>query len=199
MCLSRRRHLNLRNKKFQNIAARIEGAAERVFKIMQREIRAYRALSSYPPPVNNIYFFYDQSEPVSDVASAIHAPEMQGRKRRALVVDDAPDITEMIAMLLRYAGYDVVPVFSAIEALNAARLEQFDVVVSDIGMPEMDGYELAESLRALPDYESVPLIAITGFALHDDRNQARNAGFNHFLAKPINPITLIELVEGLAR
>ncbi len=73
------------------------------------------------------------------------------------------------------------------------------MVVSDIGMPEMDGYELAESLRALPDYESVPLIAITGFTLHDDRNQARNAGFNHFLAKPINPITLIELVEGLAR
>jgi two-component system CheB/CheR fusion protein len=103
----------------------------------------------------------------------------------------------MIAMLLRHAGYDVVPVFSAMEALNAARIEQFDVVVSDIGMPEMNGYELAENLRALPDYESVPLIAVTGFSLHDDRNQALNAGFNHFLAKPINPISLIELVEGL--
>ncbi len=124
-------------------------------------------------------------------------PEMEIRKRRALVVDDAPDITEMIAMLLSHAGYDVVSAFSAIEALNAARAEHFDVVVSDIGMPEMNGYELAENLRALPDYEFVPLIAVTGFAMYDDRKQALNAGFNHFLAKPINPLTLIELVEGL--
>ncbi len=164
---------------------------------MQREITAQCAISSYPPPTNSIYFFNNKSEQIPNVASAIHAPETQTRKRRALVVDDAPDITEMIAMLLRHAGYDVVPVFSGMEALNAARLEHFDVVVSDIGMPEMNGYELAENLRALPDYEFVPLIAITGFALHDDRNQALNAGFNHFLAKPINPMTLIELVEGL--
>ncbi len=164
---------------------------------MQREITAQRAISSYLPRANSIYFFNNQGEPISNATSAIHTPDMQKRKRRALVVDDAPDITEMIAMLLRHAGYDVVPVFSAMEALNAARIEQFDVVVSDIGMPEMNGYELAESLRALPDYESVPLIAVTGFSLHDDRNQALNAGFNHFLAKPINPMTLIELVEGL--
>ncbi len=164
---------------------------------MQREIMAHRAISSYLPRANSIYFFKNQGEPISNATSAIHTPEMQKRKRRALVVDDAPDITEMIAMLLRHAGYDVVPVFSAKDALNAARQEHFDVVVSDIGMPEMNGYELAVSLRALPDYECVPLIAVTGFALHDDRNQAFNAGFNHFLAKPINPMTLIELVEGL--
>jgi len=162
---------------------------------MQRESTMKRASSSYLPPTNSTYFFNNQDEPISNAASAIHTPDK--RKRRALVVDDAPDITEMIAMLLRHAGYDVVPVFSGMEALNAARIEHFDVVVSDIGMPEMNGYELAESLRALPDYESVPLIAITGFSLHDDRNQALNAGFDHFLAKPINPMTLIELVEGL--
>ena len=164
---------------------------------MQQDIPAHRAIFPYPSPTSNTYFLNHQSEPISNTASATHTPETQKRKRRALVVDDAPDITEMIAMLLRHAGYDVVPVFSAIEALNAARLEHFDVIVSDIGMPEMNGYELAESLRALPDYQFVPMIAITGFALHDDRTQALNAGFNHFLAKPINPMTLIELVEGL--
>lgn len=164
---------------------------------MRQEIPVHRAASTYLPPTWNVYPFNSQDELSSNADSAIYIPEIKVRKRRALVVDDAPDITEMIAVLLGHAGYDVVSAFSAIEALNAARAEHFDVVVSDIGMPEMNGYELAESLRALPGYEFVPLIAVTGFALHDDRNQALNAGFNHFLAKPINPMTFIELVKGL--
>lgn len=118
-------------------------------------------------------------------------------KRRALVVDDAPDVTEMIAMLLRYAGYDVVTVFSAADAFDTARGEQFDVVVSDIGMPGMSGYELAEALRALPAYVSVPMIAVTGFAMYDDRERALDSGFNAFLTKPINPMDLIDLVKSL--
>lgn len=118
-------------------------------------------------------------------------------KPRALVVDDAPDVTEMIAMLLRYAGYDVVTTFSAPDALNAASEESFDVVVSDIGMPGMNGYELAERLRGLPAYAAVPLIAVTGFAMYDDRERALESGFNAFLTKPINPMDLIDLVKRL--
>ncbi|HEV2761664.1 MAG TPA: response regulator [Pyrinomonadaceae bacterium] len=115
-------------------------------------------------------------------------------KRRALVVDDAPDVTELLAMVLRYAGYDVVAVFSAPDALETARAEQFDVIVSDIGMPGMNGYELAAALRGLPEYASVPLIAVTGFAMYDDRDRALASGFNAFLTKPINPSDLVELV-----
>ena len=117
---------------------------------------------------------------------------------RALVVDDAPDVTEMLAMLLRYAGYDVVAVFCAPDAYETALSEQFDVVVSDIGMPGMNGYELAERLRGLPDYEAVPLIAVTGFAMYDDRERASHAGFDAFLTKPINPSDLINLVKRLS-
>ena len=124
-------------------------------------------------------------------------PDLEMRKPRALVVDDAPDVTEMIAMLLRYSGYDVVTVFSATDAFDTARGEQFDVVVSDIGMPGMNGYELAEALRALPGYTSVPMIAVTGFAMYDDRQRALDSGFNAFLTKPINPMGLIDLVKRL--
>jgi CheY-like chemotaxis protein len=123
--------------------------------------------------------------------------ESENQKRRALVVDDAPDVTEMLAMLLRYAGYDVVTVFSAPDALETARTEQFDVVVSDIGMPGMNGYELAEALRRLPDYDEVPMIAVTGFAMYDDRDRALSSGFNAFLTKPINPMDLIDLIRRL--
>jgi CheY-like chemotaxis protein len=116
---------------------------------------------------------------------------------RALVVDDAPDVTEMLAILLQYAGYEVVMVYSGPQALSAARAEQFDVVVSDIGMPGMNGYELAEAVRALPAYQATPMIAVTGFTMYEDRDRALRSGFNAFLTKPINPRDLINLVERL--
>lgn len=126
-----------------------------------------------------------------------NVPGTDKRKPRALIVDDAPDVTEMLAMLLRYAGYDVVTVFSAFDAFETARGEQFNVVISDIGMPGMNGYELAEALRALPNYSSVPMIAVTGFAMYDDRDRALESGFNAFLTKPINPMDLIDLIKRL--
>lgn len=124
-------------------------------------------------------------------------PARGERKPRVLVVDDAPDVTEMIALLLSYSGYDAVTVFSAPDALDAARGEHFDVVVSDIGMPGMTGYELAVALRALPDYASVPMVAVTGFAMYDDRERALESGFNAFLTKPINPMNLIDVIKSL--
>jgi CheY-like chemotaxis protein len=118
-------------------------------------------------------------------------------KPRALVVDDAPDVSEMIALLLKYAGYDVVTVYSGTQALDAARRQQFDALISDIGMPGMNGYELAERVRALPGYERVPMIAVTGFTMYDDRDRALASGFNAFLTKPISPNDLISLLAGL--
>ena len=118
-------------------------------------------------------------------------------KPLALVVDDAPDVTEMLGMLMRFAGYEVVTAFGAAEAFDAARRSHFDVVISDIGMPGMNGYELAEALRRLPSYAAVPLIAVTGFSMFDDRERALGSGFNDFLTKPINPSDLIDTVNRL--
>lgn len=103
----------------------------------------------------------------------------------------------MFGMMLRLWGYEVTVATSAKEALDVASVAQFDVIVSDIGMPEMNGYELCKRLRALPGYESVPMIAVTGFAQYKDRDQALASGFDAHLSKPVNPVTLLDLIEKL--
>lgn len=124
-----------------------------------------------------------------------HAPALS--KPRALVVDDAPDVTEMLAVFLQHAGYETVMAFNAPEALDAARSGEFDLVISDIGMPGMNGYELAAALRRLPGYNATPLVAVTGFSHYDDRERALESGFNAHLTKPVNPLTLLQLIERL--
>ncbi len=118
-------------------------------------------------------------------------------RKTALVVDDVADVTEMLAVLLSHAGYEVVTAASARAALNAARERQFDVIISDIGMPEMNGYQLAREMRTLPGYESVPMVAVTGYSMFDDKERSTNAGFNAHMTKPIDPRALIDLIERL--
>src|SRR6476660_140805 len=106
--------------------------------------------------------------PLSYPSNALYkegeALPLKADKRSVLVVDDAEDIALMLACFLEKAGYRVRPVFSAGEALDAARSERFDIIISDIGLPGMDGYGLAKELRTLGEYRSTPLIAVTGFA-----------------------------------
>lgn len=116
-------------------------------------------------------------------------------KQRVLVVDDVIDVTDMIALFLKHAGYEVATANSANNALQLAADQVFDLIISDIGMPEMNGYELAESLRGLNDYRTTPLIAVTGYTEYDDRGRSLRAGFDAHLTKPINPSQLLELVS----
>lgn len=116
---------------------------------------------------------------------------------RILVVDDAPDVTEVIALLLRKEGYEVVRAHSGAEALEAARREQFNLVISDIGMPGMNGYQLAAALRALRGYEHVPMMAVTGYARYDDAQLSVCAGFDEHITKPVKPSALSSAVRRL--
>lgn len=120
-------------------------------------------------------------------------------KRRVLVVDDVADVTEMIALFLKHAGYEVATADSAQTALRMAKEKAFDVIVSDIGMPEMNGYELAESLRRCAEYEGIPIIAVTGYSEYDDSGRALRAGFNAHLIKPIDPSELLQVINKLLR
>jgi CheY-like chemotaxis protein len=149
-----------------------------------------------PPDVAYIAGPPPSGQPVEHTRPG-NATETMRRKLRALVVDDAPDVAEMVTILLRHAGYEVATALSARAALEAAHASRFDVVVSDIGMPEMNGYELAERLRMMPEYASIPLVAVTGFTMYDDRERAHAAGFDGFLTKPINTQDLVTLLERL--
>lgn len=117
--------------------------------------------------------------------------------RRALVVDDVSDVTDMLSVLLTHAGYDVSTASCARDAIALARENHFDMIISDIGMPEMNGYQLAEALRSLPDYRAVPMVAVTGYSMFDDRDRSLNAGFNEHVTKPIDPRAFLELIEQL--
>ena len=150
-----------------------------------------------PSHFGHVYRFGHYNDHGGDAPFADAHSDAIRLKLRALVVDDAPDVTEMIATMMRFAGYDVTTALSAGEAFDAARRERFDVIVSDIGMPGMNGYQLAEALRALPDYAAVPLVAVTGFTMFDDRERARASGFNDFLTKPIRPSDLLDTVKRL--
>jgi CheY-like chemotaxis protein len=117
--------------------------------------------------------------------------------RWALVVDDVSDVTDMLSVLLTHAGYEVSTASSAQDAIALARENHFDLIISDIGMPEMNGYELAEALRLLPGYETVPMVAVTGYSMFDDRSRSLKAGFNEHVTKPIDPRAFLELIEQL--
>jgi two-component system, chemotaxis family, CheB/CheR fusion protein len=116
---------------------------------------------------------------------------------RALVVDDVSDVIEMLSVLMTHAGYEVSTASSAADAIALAREHHFDLVISDIGMPEMNGYQLAETLRLLPGYETVPMVAVTGYSMFDDRDRSLTAGFNEHVTKPIDPRAFLELIEQL--
>ncbi len=117
--------------------------------------------------------------------------------KAALIVDDVADVTEMLAVLLSQAGFEVVTAISARAALEAASKQRFDVIISDIGMPEMNGYQLAREIREIPGYETVPMVAITGYPMFDDKERSEDAGFNAHLTKPIDPRALLDLIEQL--
>jgi CheY-like chemotaxis protein len=134
---------------------------------------------------------------IERAASMGDATDASQHKPRALVVDDVADVMEMIALFLKHAGYEVAMAACGRDALEVARTEHFDIIVSDIGMPGMNGYELAQALRALPHCSTIPMIAVTGFSMYDDKGRALQYGFNAHVTKPINPKALLELIERL--
>jgi len=103
----------------------------------------------------------------------------------------------MLAVVLTYAGYEVTTAASAPAALSFARERHFDVIISDIGMPDMNGYQLAREVRLLPGYENTPMVAVTGYSMFDDKERSTKAGFSAHMTKPIDPRALLDLIEQL--
>jgi signal transduction histidine kinase/ActR/RegA family two-component response regulator len=114
-----------------------------------------------------------------------------------LILDDSEDSIAMMEELLKLAGAHVVTATNGADALRIASENEFDVILSDISMPEMDGFEFLERLRKIDGRQDVPVIAITGFGRSDDIERARAAGFYSHLTKPIDLMALTVVLEQL--
>ncbi|MEO8312128.1 MAG: response regulator [Caldimonas sp.] len=129
--------------------------------------------------------------------SLAHPPQQAPRVGcRILVVDDNHDAAEATKVLLELAGHEVKMVGDGGDALASAPVFAPDVVLLDIGLPQMDGYEVARRLRQLAETRASCLIALTGYGQPGDRERARLAGFDHHLTKPADPDALLALVDS---
>ncbi len=117
--------------------------------------------------------------------------------RRILAVDDNKDAADSMAMLLKHLGADVHIAYDGSSALEAMRIFRPSVALVDLGMPGMDGYELARRVRENPESRGVMLIALTGWGQEDDRRRSKEAGFDHHLVKPIDLGALQTLLASL--
>ena len=116
---------------------------------------------------------------------------------RVMIVDDNVDAAQMLAMFLEASGHEVQVEYGARRALDQVRIKSPDVFLLDIGLPDIDGNELAQRLRSQPETASAMLIAITGYGQEEDRKKALAAGFNHHFVKPVDPAKLVALLAGM--
>ena len=127
------------------------------------------------------------------------APVSVGRcRRRVLVVEDNCDAAETLREVLELIGHEVAVAHSGPEALQKARVLEPEVVLCDIGLPGMDGYEVARAFRADQMLNKASLVALSGYALPEDLQRSAAAGFSQHLAKPPSMEKLETLLDGLA-
>ena len=114
-----------------------------------------------------------------------------------LIVEDSNDTLELLSMIFRREGANVATAASAVQALQEAVTKRPSIIVSDIGMPEIDGYQLLQQLRLIPGLDEVPAIAISGYASEEDRERALSVGYLALVPKPIDLDVLFTLIQDL--
>jgi CheY-like chemotaxis protein len=137
--------------------------------------------------------------------AAAHAPDvppseptMSTAARRILLADDNRDALETLARLLQLGGHEIYKAMDGVQALEAATRVRPDLVLLDIGMPGMDGYEVARRIRSQPWGRSATLVALTGWGQESDRKRSRDAGFDTHCIKPLDPQRLSMLLASLS-
>lgn len=125
--------------------------------------------------------------------------ENKGSSLRVLVVDDNIDAARTVALLLKKYGHDVRAVYDGPAALDAARGFQPNLIFLDIGLPGMNGYEVAQKVRADLELGNVMLVAMTGYGQEADKQRSREAGFDHHLVKPADINTIKQILASVSR
>lgn len=139
-----------------------------------------------------------QKEPVLQDKESLSQVVRTERPLKIVIVDDNMDAAAMLAKYLQIIGHQVQVEISSLNALAKVTTTVPDVCILDIGLPEMDGYELASRLRAHSATSHVKLIAVTGYGQEQDRKKSTNAGFDHHMVKPVDAAKLVSLLSKLA-
>jgi CheY-like chemotaxis protein/anti-sigma regulatory factor (Ser/Thr protein kinase) len=135
-----------------------------------------------------------QQQPSTPAASQALKP---ARRLRVLVVDDNIDAAQTLQLLLEAGGHQVSVSHTALAALDMAQTTLPELCLLDIGLPDINGFELARRLRALPQTARATLVAVTGYGRREDRAQADQAGFDHYFVKPVDVDALLALIARL--
>ncbi len=115
--------------------------------------------------------------------------------KKILAVDDSVSIRQMVSHTLKDAGYDVETANDGRDALLKVNTTKFDVVISDVNMPNMGGFELVKALREKPQYKFIPILMLTTETSEDKKQQGKSVGATGWLVKPFNPETLLKTLK----
>jgi CheY-like chemotaxis protein len=138
-----------------------------------------------------------QSERSSKSPHSADASGSPALKRRILVADDNRDVVESFQIMLRILGHEVQTALDGLEAIEKAEQFRPDVIILDVGMPMLDGYETASRIRQRPWSRDVVLIAVTGWGNEKDKLKSAAAGFNVHLVKPVDATTILEALDQM--
>ena len=116
--------------------------------------------------------------------------------KRILVVDDQEDLRGVLRDLLVGSGYTVIEATDGETGVAKAKSDRPDLILMDIQMPVIDGYEATRRIKADPDLKTIPIVAVSSFAMKGDEEKARAAGCDHYVTKPYSPMQLLRLIRG---
>ena len=116
--------------------------------------------------------------------------------KRILVVEDQDDLRAIVRDLFEASGFEVIEAADGGEGVAKARSERPDLILMDIQMPVLDGYEAMQRIRAEPECARIPIVAISSFAMKGDEEKARASGCDEYVTKPYSPVALLRLVRS---
>jgi two-component system cell cycle response regulator DivK len=117
-------------------------------------------------------------------------------KKRILVVEDQEDLRGVLRTLLTGSGYEMIEAVDGQAGVAKAKSERPDLILMDIQLPVLDGYDAARQIKADPKLAATPIIAVSSFAMKGDEEKARAAGCDHYVTKPYSPVQLLRIIRG---
>jgi len=117
--------------------------------------------------------------------------------QRILVVEDQEDLRAILRDFLSASGYAVIEAAHGAESVAKATSERPDLVLMDIQLPALDGYDATRQIKSLPGFTAIPIIAVSSFAMKGDEEKARAAGRDDYVTKPYSPVQLLSIIRGL--